>query len=104
MRTLRWSTSSGIAEEYPAGCAKWPSSVEPLSDARTPLADFFRILLDRPADAKHHWKGLPEQYRKSDTLAEMGATAASQTSIRIVADQEEEKIQQALAAGTFRIP
>lgn len=71
---------------------------------RAPLADFFRILLDRPADATHHWKGSPEQYRKSDTLTEMGATAASQASIRIVADQEEEKIQQALAAGTFRIP
>ena len=39
------------------GCSKWPSSkaaanrrtlryVEPLSDARTPLADFFSILLD----------------------------------------------------------
>jgi hypothetical protein len=42
------------------GCSKWPSSkaaaneearrtlryVEPLSDARTPLADFFSILLE----------------------------------------------------------
>jgi hypothetical protein len=43
------------------GCSKWPSSkaaaneearrtlryVEPLSDARTPLADFFSILLEK---------------------------------------------------------
>jgi ABC-type branched-subunit amino acid transport system substrate-binding protein len=61
-------------------------------------------IAEYPQDAKHHWKESPEQYRTSDTLAEMGATAAAQAPIGIVADQEEEKIQQALAAGTFRIP
>jgi hypothetical protein len=48
-----------LAQERLAGCSKWPSSkaavseearrtlryVELLSDARTPLADFFSILL-----------------------------------------------------------
>jgi len=34
----------------------------------------------------------------------MGSPTASQATIGIIADQEEEKIQQALAAGTFRIP
>jgi hypothetical protein len=51
---------SGIVEKRPAGCSKRPSGkaaaseearrtlryVEPLSDARTPLADFFSILLE----------------------------------------------------------
>ena len=51
---------SGIREKRPAGCSKRPSSkaaaseearrtlryVEPLSDARTKLADFFSILLE----------------------------------------------------------
>ena len=53
--------TSGTGGERPAGCSKRPFSkaaaseearrtpryVEPLSDARTPLADFFSILLDR---------------------------------------------------------
>ena len=53
-----------LVSEEPAGCAKRPSSkaaaseearctlryIEPLNDARTPLADFFRILLKTPLD------------------------------------------------------
>jgi hypothetical protein len=49
-----------MSQERLAGCSKWPSSaaaaseearrtlryVEPLSDARTKLADFFSILLE----------------------------------------------------------
>ena len=52
--------TSGITGAHHAGCSKMPSSkaaaseearrtlryVEPLSEARTPLADFFSILLE----------------------------------------------------------
>lgn len=44
------------------------------------------------------------QDTRSDTLTEMGSTAASQAAIGIVADQEEEEIENALAARTLRIP
>lgn len=44
-----------------------------------------------------------KQERRSGALAQMGAPAAPQTAVGIVADQEKEKIQQPLAAGTFCI-
>ena len=57
-----WTT-----DEYPAGCSKSPSNkaaaseearrtlryVEPLSEARTKLADFLSILRDRLREDKH---------------------------------------------------
>ena len=57
----RWLTRLGQEENAPAGCSRMPSSkaaaseearrtlryVEPLSEVRTPLADFFSILLGR---------------------------------------------------------
>jgi hypothetical protein len=39
-----------------------------------------------------------KQERRSGALAQMGAPAAPQTAVGIVADQEKEKIQQPLAA------
>jgi len=58
----RWSARVAQQKNISAGCSKRPFSkaaaseearrtlryVEPLSDARTPLADFFSILLDSP--------------------------------------------------------
>ena len=55
-------------QNTPAGCSKWPSSkaaasegpkayplgyVEGLNDARTPLADFFSILLSSVSEPTH---------------------------------------------------
>jgi hypothetical protein len=54
------------------GCSKWPSSqaaaseeakrtlryVEPLNDARTPLADFFSILLEESCDLVRKMAGI----------------------------------------------
>ena len=59
---FRWSGRVAQQQNIPAGCSKRPSSkaaasedpeayplgyVEDLNDARTPLADFFSILLER---------------------------------------------------------
>jgi hypothetical protein len=61
MRISRlWESSTPTSNTETTGCSKWPSSkataseeamrtlryVEPLSDARTMLADFFSILIE----------------------------------------------------------
>ena len=62
MAHREWTT-----DEHPAGCSKNPSSkaaaseearrtlryVEPLSEARKKLADFFSIMLDQPLASSH---------------------------------------------------
>jgi len=63
----RWNLPYGADVNTDSGCSKRPSSkaavseaarrtlryVEPLSDTRTPLADFFSILLDRQHVCRH---------------------------------------------------
>jgi hypothetical protein len=67
--------TSGTMGEHHAGCSKRPSNkaaaseearrtlryVEPLSDARTKLADFFSILLEGPSGGANEIKIVGEQ-------------------------------------------
>jgi hypothetical protein len=47
VRPCKWFLANGKAPTVFPTSKKLLLSVEPLSDARTPLADFFSILLDR---------------------------------------------------------
>ena len=97
IRELRWSARVAQRENTPAGCSKSSSSkatasenpeayplgyVEDLNDARTPLADFFSILLEEIADQLYRLFG------RGSGMDEMRREIFEQAHPRLVGSQQ----------------